>query len=316
MLCCSRFLVLLILTGGLWAAVQGLRVDLLPEVEVVQQTARLGDVAQVSGDQELVALAESLRVLEVSPRGIHYVDDAKVRRTLGAHMRGRPLEVTGEATVRRAQVIVSQVDMGAAAISALREVQGIPEQAILTVARTSDPMVFGRDDSQPHRLDVQPLGRRTFGQIPVRLRALRGEAEVARGMVVVNIAYSRKVVVATRELSQGHVVGLGDIELRDIEVSQLHEAEAPSVQEAIGSELRVSLKEGDILRKGSIRKPDAVTRGAAIRVRVASSRFSIVVTGIAQERGALGDTIRVKTSVSDKVINGVIVAPGVVAVAH
>ncbi len=159
-------------------------------------------------------------------------------------------------------------------------------------------------------VEVQTLDARTLNRI--RLRALCRPAEGAAPLwqrdVLVRTTVSAQVLVTTRALRAGELLGDGDVTLaqRTLTVDDaLGDAEA-----AIGQAPRRALRSGDVVRGSLLQAPVLVRRGDTVRIVAVREQVSVSMSGEALDEGRAGALIRVRNLGSGKVLRARVTAAG------
>lgn len=129
--------------------------------------------------------------------------------------------------------------------------------------------------------------------------------------VTVRIDARVPVVVASRDLARGAVLGADDlaIEPRPFEPGRLTDPAA-----AAGRVLGRALPRGAALGATWLRVPDAVRPGETVRVWVRSGPVVLATKGEALERGAAGEPVRIRLASSGRVVEARVESPGRVEV--
>lgn len=122
-------------------------------------------------------------------------------------------------------------------------------------------------------------------------------------------------IVAARLLRPGTALAPGDVRVARIRATLLRDASPASPAAAAGMAPRHTIAAGQPVTMADLERPPAVTKGARVSLLVAAPGLEVQADGIAQEAGAVGDTVRVLNPVSRMVIEGTVVAPGRVDVA-
>lgn len=143
-------------------------------------------------------------------------------------------------------------------------------------------------------------------------------AEAPRGLVVVPISghatLKRTVPVLAHRLESGSVIGERDLDLIDMPDSRITADIVTEPSQLIGREMRRDVSEGEILRARDIMPPRFVQRGTLVTMKIETPYMIITAQGKAEQDGTEGDTIRVKNTQSNRVVEGVVTAPGVVEI--
>lgn len=146
----------------------------------------------------------------------------------------------------------------------------------------------------------------------VHATVLRFRGEGRECVVPVRIRWLVPAAVTLRPLDSGTVLRPEDyrVALREWEGT----AYPPDPLSWAGQTLEKNLPEGAALQGGDVRASLAVRRGAAIRLIYTVGGLRVEAWGVALQRGVLGETIRVRNTVSRAVVSGVVIAPGTVLV--
>jgi len=85
--------------------------------------------------------------------------------------------------------------------------------------------------------------------------------------------------------------------------------------QAVGRELRRDGAEGVLVRTRDLSAPRLVMRGGLVTLKVETPMFLITAQGRSLQDGAMGDVVRVTNTQSNRVVEGTVIAPGIVRVA-
>lgn len=121
----------------------------------------------------------------------------------------------------------------------------------------------------------------------------------------------RGVLVATRPLRPGTVIGVGDVAVVD-------RAAPPGAltdpAQAIGLETKVSVYPGRPISAGALGAPTLVRRNDIVRISFKLGALSIAAEGRALDDGGLGQRVRVMNLDSRQTVFGVVAGPAEVVV--
>lgn len=128
-----------------------------------------------------------------------------------------------------------------------------------------------------------------------------------------NLRISKEVPVVKRTLQYGERIQRDDVsfEKRDITFNREN---IPTPEELYGSEIAGSISTNQIIWTRNLKRKMALTRGAPVQVTVQNQGWKIHITGISQDNGYIGDTVKVLNPATKKIIVGVINANGMVEV--
>ncbi len=129
-----------------------------------------------------------------------------------------------------------------------------------------------------------------------------------------DIALEVPVLVTTRPLKKGDTVTVADVTHRLQNVSKSRGDYMTNVAALKGQALRRSISAGTVLDPEFFERTAIIRQGDRVAIVSGHRGFRITVTGVAQQDGAMGETIRVKNSSSGKVLTGTVEGAGEVAV--
>jgi flagella basal body P-ring formation protein FlgA len=122
------------------------------------------------------------------------------------------------------------------------------------------------------------------------------------------------VVVTTRSLERGMVVGKGDVSLQKRDMATVPARVCRNIDEAIGKRVRVGTRANSTLRSDYLERPPLVKSGQLVTIIAESDRFRITATGRARGNGAEGETVVVQNLNAQKDIPAVVVDANTVRV--
>jgi flagella basal body P-ring formation protein FlgA len=122
------------------------------------------------------------------------------------------------------------------------------------------------------------------------------------------------VVVMAHAVDRGTLLKDSDIEIERRPRAEVGREAITNRDQVIGLAARDSLQAGRALRGGDLMRPQIVQRNEMVTLTFAMPGISLTVRGKATEGGAEGDVISVVNEQSKRVLQGVVVAPGRVAV--
>lgn len=128
--------------------------------------------------------------------------------------------------------------------------------------------------------------------------------------VFVPVAISQKPIPRQKQLVNS------DIFFEERDISKLFRGFYTKNDNITGMVSRMQIQAGSVLSPGLVQAPKLVKRGQTVDVFVKTSSYEIHGEGSALSDGARGDLIRVKNNSSSKIIEGIVVGPGVVRVGH
>lgn len=285
-------------------------VVLRPVVSVANERATLGEVAELSGDTAMIAVIRDLSVVELPDLRERKLEAPDIRQAIG-HGVGTSLLVSGATRVtRRGRTITDAEIVQAATAAVLAE----GDELVVSTLRSSGALIIP-DGGSAVTMIAQPLDQSRTGDIPFRVRLMRGEVELARALVSLRVVRHRQMLVAARMLRRGERLGVGDIRTERVAVNRAGTT-ALTQDHIIGHEARMDLAEGIPLTAAVIMLPPNVRAGQGIMMQVNTERFQLTAKGQALNDGHIGEVIYVRRETDGRTVRGKIIADGQVLLDH
>ena len=302
---------LLVLLLGLHALAAGeVSVVLRPTVSLASERATLDQVADLSGDAELIRAIRDLPVVELPDLREHRLEADELRRVIG-HGLGPALKISGISLVSRRGLVIAEADLIAAAAAT---VTADGDELSVTTLRSSGSLTVP-DGGAAVVLQAQALDNNRCGDIPFRIRVLRGEVEVARALATLRVVRHREMTVSVRALRRGERIGAGDVRSEPMLVARATAKSLP-LSEVVGREARMDLAAGTPMTDRVVNLPPAVRAGQEITLLFTSERFQLVAQGQALGDGRIGDIIGVRRGSDGRTVRGTVIADGQVRLEH
>ncbi len=140
-----------------------------------------------------------------------------------------------------------------------------------------------------------------------------GPSEVA--VTVTGRAYGLvDVPVLNRRLAPGDTVAEADIEWTTLPADRVGATVVVDAGELLGKTPRRPIRPGVPIRLTDLAVAIAVTKGTLVTIALQSPTMQLTIQGKAMQNGAVGETIRVLNTTSNRTLEGVVVSPSEVAV--
>lgn len=161
---------------------------------------------------------------------------------------------------------------------------------------------------------IMPQAMMSPTQLGLTLYVTVDNVEEARIRVSGQVDLVVKAVVADRHLEKDHVLEPGDLRLARINLSHLPEGSMTDLKQAEGMSLRRRMTPGQPILSRDLSKVDVVNRGEMVTILAISGSLKVTSSGVARQSGAVGETITVVNSRSQKSILATVIAPNTVQV--
>ncbi len=157
------------------------------------------------------------------------------------------------------------------------------------------------------RVEVRLLSERRSGAVPLQVVLQVGEWPPQTLALRVELAGTLKVAVAAVELAANTPLGTADVRLEARPAAGLPSDALGSLAELAGMKTTAPLREGAVLRRGSLAPVPLVRRGSQVTIAVEGEGLRLTTRGVAREDGRRGDTIAVLCAASNKLIRARVV---------
>lgn len=211
---------------------------------------------------------------------------------------GRPLE--------RARVLTTLHEALAAA--------GAPDDAEIELPGFGAPLV--PREIRPQIAIEQLDYHAGAGQFTAQLVATGTGMDPLRLRVSGRLREMVTLAVPTRALAAGSRIGPDDLRLARVPASSAQGEMLRDPAAAAGLVLRRAARPGQPLRRADLERPEAVSKGARVTMRLHAPGLLLLAHGEALESGPLGARIAVLNPTSRAVVEGEIIGAGLVSVAQ
>ncbi len=132
--------------------------------------------------------------------------------------------------------------------------------------------------------------------------------------VQATLTVTEEVVIATRPLARNAVIGPGDVQLADRDISRLNGGYLTDIAQVIGQTTSRPVSAGTALTTNLVEASRVVRRGDRVAIVAGGGGVNVRMEGEALADGARGDSIPVKNLSSGRRVEAEVVGPGEVRV--
>jgi len=144
--------------------------------------------------------------------------------------------------------------------------------------------------------------------------SLRGTKPLREEHVKATLWVLMDVVVSTKSLSSGTVLGAGDVKILQKWYDAVPQNRISDLKEVIGKKLSVSVNPHMEITKNVLKDCPIVRRNQPVRIILDNGTLCITASGVSQEDGILGEGVRVQNTASKRVIHARVKGNALVAV--
>jgi flagella basal body P-ring formation protein FlgA len=141
-------------------------------------------------------------------------------------------------------------------------------------------------------------------------------AQIARGPYSVpvsgHVEVKRSIPILARRLEAGTTISEADLDWIQVPEERVSADVITEPSQLIGRELRHDKAENDLMHSHDVVPPRLVVRGTLITMQIETPFMTVTAQGKAQQDGAMGETVRVLNTQSNRMIEGVVTGPGTI----
>ncbi|MCX4190589.1 flagellar basal body P-ring formation chaperone FlgA [Methylophaga sp. OBS3] len=132
--------------------------------------------------------------------------------------------------------------------------------------------------------------------------------------VSAQVQVMQDILVTKRALSADHILSAADVELAPRDIIGLRKGYLTDSGAVIGQQLKSPMPMGGILQANQFKEQTLVHRGELITLVAAVGNMEVRVRGEALSNASLGQRVKVKNSNSERIVEGVVDAAGIVRI--
>jgi flagella basal body P-ring formation protein FlgA len=136
------------------------------------------------------------------------------------------------------------------------------------------------------------------------------------GSAVATLEVIGRAPRARRAFARDEEIGAGDVDVEAGELKNVMLRRMPEPSDVVGSRARRDIVAGELLTNALVVVPPAVRSGDEVRVTITMGAVQVSGVGRASGSGQVGDTIRVSTPSSRKLLSARVVGRGAVEIAR
>ena len=279
-----------------------------PAAETNRQDVRLGDIAQVYGDDPAqVEALQGIILGRIFRPGEEISLSAQVlslrARSSGVDCDGVDWQLPPTVVIRRQSQPIDR------AVFEQLTRQTIAEQ----LQQTGDRRRYTLDMlNMPETMNV-PVGTVTYeAMMPnsikpaavssVQVTVLVDSEVYQKVNCRVRVHMYQDVLTAARPLLVKEVVAPADVQFASKEINAYDPGSITSMDDAIGFVMSRTVKAGDVLLKGMLEQPILIEKGSSVHICAVVNGIQVQAAGVALQDGRKGGMIRVRNESSKKIL--------------
>jgi flagella basal body P-ring formation protein FlgA len=166
--------------------------------------------------------------------------------------------------------------------------------------RGNNPLPMGSISLSPIHPNKKPIN----GAFSLKMAVCVDGKDVGRLTLSGWVNRYEPVVCTTRYISRGEILSNDDIVLKKINISKAPARLVRVAANAVGKQVKSSLKAGGVVRHNLLESPPMIEKGSQVKILATSGGIQVTTIGIAMDEGREGDQIKVENIASKKLIVG------------
>jgi flagella basal body P-ring formation protein FlgA len=163
-------------------------------------------------------------------------------------------------------------------------------------------------------IDIARVNPQVIGTARYEVSFFKDKILLKKVPFVICVSRRRPVFIPIRNIDRGELLSKENVRevVQLITNEHLDSQLVDSVEELIGRQSKMPIKKGTAIKWFSLETNYLTKRGDAVQMIVRNGGMTLQTTGVAQQRGAKGDVITVKTKATGKVLKAKVLARGLV----
>lgn len=120
--------------------------------------------------------------------------------------------------------------------------------------------------------------------------------------VPARISIQKPVIAAKQAILKGQVIGENDIQLLEMDISQLKQGYYIQTQQVLGLVAKQNIHEGNCLLPSTLENATLVHKGQQVNIIAINDSIKVSMPGVALGSGSVNDLIKVKNLSSDRTV--------------
>lgn len=292
-------------------------VILKKDTEIDRDIIYLGDIAEITGNDDIVSQLKSLDIKKAPLPGYYVtITGSQIKMLLqhkGFDMKSLELKIPEYIKVtRRSQIISGNILIDRAVEFLKEQLTWKEEQVKITVQSQIPDSVL-----PPGEITLLPScsqNTNSIGNISVFIDILVNKTTVKKVCVTLNLKVYLDVIVAKKDIKSGEILSSDVTAIENREITQLNRDALTSMNQIKDMVALTGIKRGTIITEKLIASPVVVHQGEQVYIIAKTGSMEVRALGKARQNGRLGDTIFVVNIDSGKILQGTVTEPGTVLV--
>lgn len=161
------------------------------------------------------------------------------------------------------------------------------------------------------RYEIEALAEPTLGAVSFKVTGYHGTQAIDEGKTISARVQQRVIaVIAGERIGRGDTINRRQVRLREVLIDDINQPYLGDTALVTGQVASGTISPGEIVTASSVKLPTAVGRRQRVSVELDTGGIKITFNGIAQDEGAVGETIEVVNATTKQRFTATIVGRG------
>ena len=184
-------------------------------------------------------------------------------------------------------------------------------QASLSIEFSDRDMTLLEQSAVAGRYEVQPTSPMTLGKVTFQVQGYEGTRKQGESATVTALVQQRVIaVIANDVIPRGEIITRRRVRLAEVLIDNIAQAYLQETALVNGQVASTTIRPGELVTSAKVKLPVAVKRRERVSVELKSPGVKITFNGVAQDEGAVGETIEVENALTRERFSAVVVARG------
>jgi flagella basal body P-ring formation protein FlgA len=164
----------------------------------------------------------------------------------------------------------------------------------------------------PHVLETELKSRSSIGRVNIRVSC--NELNPWSLYVPVDVDLYRPIVTTISPIAKGAMISSSELEMREMDISQLNGTYFTSMDEVVGMQAKRPLRADKPVIANFLEPPLLIKKGEQVQMTARSGGLVVKIAGVALMDGHRGQQISVRNNQSKRVVEARVSGPGQVTI--
>ena len=287
------------------------------EVQVSEETIILGNIAQITGSQDMISLLQAIEIRK-SPQPGYSANVSKshleyVIKQKGIDVSTINFNVPQNFKVTRRSQKITQSDLSECAVSFIKDMMPWEEDDVTITVQSSQNEIT-LPEGELELLPSCSNNIKFIGNTSVTVEVIVNGSSIRKTNVSLKIQVFSEVLVAKSNIQRGDPLTTENTGLEKREIKQYSNNVFTDTGIIEGKVAAVNISNGTIINERLLEIPLAIHSGDTVTIIATTGQVEVRAEGKARQNGRMGETISVVNTGSGKKLQATVIDEGTVLI--